>query len=349
MKRIFVILTLALAVLSIQCASAGKLIPITQEDITFIATSDCHYDSPVNLDRNQRNRTTVMAMNAITQVSWPAALGGEKIQSPRGVVVLGDCIDDGDMMADGVNQTEKQYLYFVGDFGLDGTDALLKYPVFETWGNHDGPPDYAVKYGFSFQAKLKERNRLRLEKKLISNISENGLHYSWNWGDVHFVSLGIYPADKQREGVRYNPVWHDPQMALSFLKEDLAKNVGSSGRPVVLMAHMGFDTDWWVLADWVDFYNAVKPYNVIVYMYGHSGTGTREWAPEGETKKLFCINTGQTENGFFVVQIKGKQLRYGYRTGGEWKWTGVRNILRPIATAIQNPVERTSPTAPLSH
>ena len=159
---------------------------------------------------------------------------------------------------------------------------------------------------------------------------------------MHFVQLNIYPADKQREGVRYSPVWHDPQGSLSFLKKDLAEKVGQSGRPVVLMSHCGFDTDWWAPADWKDLYDAVKDYNIVLYLYGHSGTGVRDWAPEGENKKWTCINDGQTENGFFVIQLLGDRLRAAYRVkanvkvtknpdrtetrqwGGEWEWKWLR-------------------------
>jgi hypothetical protein len=49
---------------------------------------------------------------------------------------------------------------------------------------------------------------------------------------------------------RYSPVWHHPQGALTFLTDDLARNVGTSGRPVVLPSHCGFDTDWWHTNDW---------------------------------------------------------------------------------------------------
>jgi len=325
-------------------------------NVTFISTSDCHFEAVDNLDRNQRDIDTVRAINAITDISWPDELGGDRIQSPRGVVVLGDVIDDGDMKVNDVNVSEKQYANFVECFGLDGKDGLLAYPVFETWGNHDGPPEGKEKNGFSFQSQLKKRNVLRKEKGLISNISENGLHYSWDWDDVHFVQLGIYPADKQREGIHYSPEWHNPQNALTFLKNDLAKNVGSSGRPVVLMAHMGFDTDWWVQADWEEFYKAVKQYNVILYIYGHTGTGVMEWAPKGEDKKLLCINDGQTENGFFVIQIKDNMLRFGYRAKvwkevkrqgsdkpirvwngrWEWKWTRKVNISVSNNTKAKN-------------
>jgi hypothetical protein len=127
--------------------------------------------------------------------------------------------------------------------------------------------------------------------------------------------LGLYPADEQNPLLkRYSPVWHNPQGALSFLKTDLARFVGESGRPVVLMSHCGFDTDWWHTNDWRVVYEATQPYNIVLYLYGHTGTGLRTWAPPGETKPLPCVNTGQTEKGFFVVRIVGDRLRLAYRT-----------------------------------
>jgi cytolysin (calcineurin-like family phosphatase) len=277
-------------------------------------------------------------MNRITAVTWPDDLGGGTIEAPRGVVVLGDLIDDGDRGSNGRKSSEEQYRLFLADFGLDGTDGLLKFPAFEGWGNHDGPPEGKEKYGFSSQGQIRKRNQVRKQKDLLSNLSGNGLHYSWDWDDVHFVQLNLYPADKQREGVRYSPVWHDPQGSLSFLKTDLAEKVGRSGRPVVLMSHCGFDTDWWVKQDWKETYDAAKDYNVVLYLYGHTGTGVRQWAPDGEARKWDCINDGHTDAGFFVIQITGDRLRAGYRCksglkfakapdgashhewGGAWEW-----------------------------
>jgi len=326
-----------------------------RRDVTFISTSDCHYRELERKDINERDRQTIQEMNAITQTAWPDRLGGDKVKRPRGVVVLGDCIDDGDKAMGGRKISEEQWRYFAADFGLDGNDGALKYPVFESWGNHDGPPEGKEKNGFSFQGQLRKRNQVRKERGLITSLSDNGLHYSWDWDDVHFVQLGIYPADKQRQGVRYSPVWHDPQGALSFLKKDLADKVGKSGRPVVLMGHCGFDTDWWVPADWKDLYDAGKDYNIILYLYGHSGTGLREWAPDGETRKWTCVNDGQTENGFFIVQIVGNRLRLAYRIkanvkvtknpdgtvqrqwGGawEWKWLLDTKLRVPSATTSE--------------
>jgi cytolysin (calcineurin-like family phosphatase) len=298
------------------CATLSRAadVPLNPgRNVTFISTSDCHYRTAENRQNNDWDRETLQQINAVTDLQWPQKLGGGRIEKPRGVVVLGDCIDDGDKVVQGKNWSAEQYKFFVADFGLDGTDGFLKYPVFEGWGNHDGPPAGADKGGFSFQANLKQRNAVRKQKGLISNVSPNGLHYSWDWDDVHFVQLNIYPADKQNPKVRYSPKWHDPQDSLAFLKEDLAKNVGTSGRPVVLMSHCGFDTDWWPPEDHKVAYDAAKPYNVVLYLYGHSGTGLKDWAPDGE-KKWTCINDGQTTAGFFVVQIAGDRLRAAYRT-----------------------------------
>ena len=320
------------AILAAPCLSAPR-------DVTFISTSDCHYkEAESKTSHNALNRASIEAMNSVASLRWPESLGGDPIGRPRGVVVLGDVIDDGDRAMPGRNFSREQYGLFLADFGLDGADGLLKYPVFEGWGNHDGPPEGKEKNGFSFQAQLKQRNQLRKQKGLISNLSDNGLHYSWDWDDVHFVQLNLYPADRQREGVRYSPVWHDPQLSLAFLKSDLAAKVGASGRPVVLMSHCGFDTDWWKPADWEAAYEAARPYNVVLYLYGHSGTGVLQWAPKGQERKWTCINDGQTEKGFFVIRIVGNRLRAAmrvkadlkadktpdgvlhHRWGGAWEW-----------------------------
>ena len=115
------------------------------------------------------------------------------------------------------------------------------------------------------------------------------------------------------------------------------------------MSHCGFDTDWWMPDDWKDLYDAAKDYNLVLDLYGHTGTGVHDWAPEGETKKWTCINDGQTENGFFVIQLKGDRLRAAYRAkasvrvtrnpdrtetrewGGGWKWKWL--VDKPIRNA----------------
>jgi len=298
--------------------------PEDEAAIAFIATSDSHYVSSKNLERIDRNKVSIERMNAIAGTPWPEKFGGGKIGKPRGVLALGDLIDDGDKR----DETPLQWRHFEKQFGFDGTDGLLKYPVFEGWGNHDGPPIGREKFGFSVQSKIRERNVLRKKAGRIGNVSENGMHYSWDWDEVHFVQANLYPADKQHAKVRYSLPWHDPQGSLAFVKEDLKNNVGDSGRPVIIMSHCGVDTDWWHPEDWAEFYKAVKPYNVIAYFYGHSGTGLRKFKPDGEDKAIDCINTGQTEKGFFVAEVSNKRLRVGFQAKKdpkatenlEWEW-----------------------------
>ncbi len=111
-------------------------------DVTFLSASDSHYREPDHRFgcNNDLNRATVEEMNRITELAWPDKLGPGKIGKPRGVVLLGDLIDDGDRAENGRKLSAEQYQLFLADFGLDGTDGLVKYPVFEGWGNHDGPP-----------------------------------------------------------------------------------------------------------------------------------------------------------------------------------------------------------------
>lgn len=299
---------IAILAAALSCSLSGR-------DITFISTSDSHYRHPDHKlgHHNHLTRASVEEINRIHTLEWPTGLGGGTIARPRGVVMPGDLIDDGDHALGERNLTAEQFRLFEADFGLDGSDGLLVYPVFEGFGNHDGPPEGAEKHGFSVQREIKRRNRVRLSKGLISNLSENGLHYSWDWDDVHFVQLNIYPADQQREGVPYSPVWHAPQGALAFLKQDLAAKVGDSGRPVVLAAHCGFDTNWWTEADWKELHRAVEPYRVILYLFGHTGTGTGAWAPDASSRKLPWINDGQTNKGFFVIRITDDRLVAAYR------------------------------------
>jgi hypothetical protein len=65
----------------------------------------------------------------------------------------------------------------------------------------------------------------------------------------------------------------------------------------------------------------------------------KAWAPDGEAKKWDCINDGQTDKGFFVIQLTDDRIRAAYRIksglqavkdektkatrftwGGQWEW-----------------------------
>lgn len=80
---------------------------------------------------------------ALPGTAWPDKLGGGKVGPPRGVLVLGDLIDDGDRKG----ECADQWRHFEKQFGSDGTDGPLKYPVFEEWATTTAegePPKEAV-------------------------------------------------------------------------------------------------------------------------------------------------------------------------------------------------------------
>ena len=78
-------------------------------NVTFISTSDSHIRTVERPGNNEWDHETIDEMNKVTEMKWPESLGGDAFEKPRGVMCLGDCIDDGDMMKNGKNWSEEQY------------------------------------------------------------------------------------------------------------------------------------------------------------------------------------------------------------------------------------------------
>jgi cytolysin (calcineurin-like family phosphatase) len=98
------------------------------------------------------------------------------------------------------------------------------------------------------------------------------------------VQLNFYPGDMRSKIGSMDGPAHEPQMSLEFLKEDLAKNVGKSGRPVIIMQHLGFDEgfslgwNWWNKQEVDLYYEVIRDYNVVGILYGHThGASTYKW------------------------------------------------------------------------
>jgi hypothetical protein len=283
-------------------------------DLTFFVVSDLHYGGTVNF--RLLNRQTVQAMNSLPGQLYPEDKGVKgKVHTPRGVVITGDIVNDGS-----APDIEKTWQEYVEDYGLNG-DKLLAFPVYEGFGESDGPSSGLVR------ANLKSRNRLRPG---LRSISADGLHYSWDWGQVHFVQLNLYPGSA---GEEYLNIWRRrisgdaryPKHSLEFLIDDLRRNVGSSGRPVVLFEHYGFDS--WSEAFWTEkersaFLQAIQPYNIIAIFWGHSEV------PQGFSWngiKTWCAGTSNHDpdpGEFLVVKIttgrKNGQLVVATRETDAW-------------------------------
>ena len=289
-----------------------------KNDVTFFTSSDTHYGRENNAVINRR---VIDAMNALPGEPLPAALGGGTVRTPRGVVLNGDLLDEGfDKETAPANWAE-----FCRDYGLTGRDGRLCFPLYEGFGNHDGGP---VK---SFvRAGIKARNP---QRPGLTAISENGLHYSWDWEHVHLVQLNLFGGSGPQDVKGVNGAEHDPERALDFLRDDLAKHVGSSGRPVIVFQHfawVGGMADWWQLEAKERFYDTVKPYRVACLINGHShGASFSPW------HDLLTVHDGSTARGegdtgdFMVVRVTESELILAQRKlDGTW---GI-HMRRPLST-----------------
>lgn len=245
--------------------------------VAFLMISDTHVladaADPSQLDARCVAVTSrfVDRLNVLAGTEIPESAGGGKVRELRGVIHGGDCIDTGDKPRVEMQRTE--WAGFEDFYGLTGRDGRLQLPLYEVHGNHDSPrgDGYAVQ-------RIRARNSDRLG---LSAVSENGLHYSWDWGPVHFVNLGIVVGEVSEPARRRR---YAPLGSLQFLQEDLQKCVGSSNRPIVLTHHIDVlrysqslpvetakaEGMEWDPADVRAYYEALRGYRVAGVLYGHT-------------------------------------------------------------------------------
>lgn len=284
--------------------SAGTASSASPDRLAFFIISDTHLlaqrDSPTRIDphRTALNDRLIETLNELPGQSLPEQIGGGTVSEPRGVIHLGDRIDTGDKSG-GVHEqmTDTEWEHYVERYGLTGKEGKLRFPVYEIHGNHDSPRQR--------NSPIKGIIRRNTDRKGLSDISENGLHYSWDWGNIHFVALGIVvgPNEDDLPVSRY-----DSYQSLPFLIADLEKNIGDSGRPVVILHHIdlqrysrpcdtgekggsrkifcngmartawcnrgcegtpGISRDEWSHCDVAAYACALKPYNVAAIFHGH--------------------------------------------------------------------------------
>lgn len=249
----------------------------TDSPVAFLMISDTHVLADA-ADTSQLDARCVAVtsrfvdrLNMLAGTVIPESAGGGKVRELRGVIHGGDCIDTGDKPRLEMQRTE--WAGFEDFYGLTGRDGRLQLPLYEVHGNHDSPrgDGYAVQ-------RIRARNSDRVG---LSAVSEHGLHYSWDWGPVHFVNLGIVVGEvsepaRQR---RYAPLG-----SLQFLQADLQKCVGNSGRPIVVTHHIDVlrysqplpvetakaEGMEWDPADVRAYYEALRGYRVAGVLYGHT-------------------------------------------------------------------------------
>lgn len=295
--------------------------------IRFFAIGDTHYFA------NEKSTTELMessvinchglidTLNKLPGTQIPESIGGGSVGPVQGVIHAGDIIDTGDKRGKTQeSMQQREWDGFVSDFGLTGSEGRLKFPVYEVHGNHDSPGgDGLVIEG------LIERSK----KRSVLSRSANGLHYSWDWGPVHCINLGIVvgqdPMIQQRR--RYNPM-----DSLDFLIGDLQQHASDSSRPVLITHHVdvvryskacdGTDATnlgmEWNPCDVQAYYETIRKHNVLAVLYGHTHVrnilhwnGTQQKAEQG-IPLLNIDNSSHFSGGnqaFFYIEIDSNELR----------------------------------------
>lgn len=229
---------------------------------------------PAESDRH--NARQIDAMNALPGQPFPAPIGGT-IGTPRGVLIAGDLTENGEPW---------QWSHFVRWYGLRGGDGQLRWPVFETYGNHD------KNHSWFTLDRIRERH--------------GGTRYAFDWDDLRVVCLGEAPDEE----------------GLSFLERNLSA-VGKE-RPVILYFHFPlrgpYSTGNW-FGDGrysADLARVVFGYNVIALFHGHyHGSGRYRW--EG----IDVYNVGSTKHeqwSFGVVRVTDTRLSMASWHYGQRHW-----------------------------
>jgi len=245
----------------------------------FFVIGDTHYlaqaENPSALDQTSRGYSERLIgwLNKLPNTEIPVEAGGGKVLIPRGVIHVGDMTDSGEREeGPSIPMQSTEWAAWTADYGLNGDDGKLQYPVHELHGNHDSPKgkDFVIEA-------LKARN---LSRKNITNVSKNGVHYSWDWNGIHFVNLGLVVGEKNDVA---RPRKYAALDSLDFLAADLAEHVGTTGRPVVISHHVdvanfsGVETNpdqlkrnSWDYEDVHAYHRVLLNYRVAAIFHGHT-------------------------------------------------------------------------------
>ena len=323
-------------------------------DFTFFLFSDIHIGAenlkanpPVTREQTlAKLQTNLAAMRGLVGQPCPQA-GIGAVARPRGLFILGDLTDGHKEPA----RQQEQWWNFEALFPVTGfLVGGQAVPVFAIAGNHDGPIAEPQRQG------LLARNR-RLAPQ-FSAVSSNGVHYALNWDGVHFLFLNLCAADAPDTETPFKfgkpglGSWNDPQGAFTFLKDYLVRCVGTSGEPVVILQHYGFDNfslndwNWWTPKQRRALYELIKAYNVVAFLHGHDHhTAHYRWPdpqqhaadlnyfydgkPPATPRQYDVLSCGQI---CWVVRIRGNQFSAAHRNDRGWDQDSFIKSLAPRAT-----------------
>ena len=173
----------------------------------------------------------------------------------------------------------------------------------------------------------------------MASVSDNGLHYSWDWGPAHFVNLGIIVGGDKSVTRKRRYAALD---SLDFLVADLRDGVGSSRRPVVITHHLDIARHTgpcdptspvggkeWDPCDVRAFYDAIQEFNIAAIFYGHThARDVFRW--DGLSKKaasglsVYNVDNGGHFKGlkqaFFYVEMDSRGVKVReFKTEDAWQ------------------------------
>lgn len=240
------------------------------ERYCFLVVGDPQYlaeksDSPKQLDpySEKANAGALKLLKSFPGKMIPQKHGGGTVSGNiLGLINTGDLIDSADKHGGHYPAMQKfEWERYQADYGLTGKDGRIPFPVYEVHGNHDGPQ------GDSFIVEdIITRN---LKRPGVVNRSPNGLHYSWDWGPLHCINLGIFAGEGEERRKDHH---YAPRASLEFLRSDLKEQVGGGRRPIIISFHLHpncpeYD---WPQEDLAAFWEVIKRYNVIALFHGHT-------------------------------------------------------------------------------
>jgi hypothetical protein len=329
-------------------------------DFTFIVCSDTHVgaenlkaDPPVTPAQTlARLRDQLDLMGGWVGRPYPAraefdGLPAGGVAQPRGLFTLGDLTDGHkELPRQQAQWSEFETLFPVSGVAL-GSGTV---PVFALAGNHDGDLDGPQRRG------LVARNRALQAAGRLAAISTNGAHFAVHWEGVHLVSLGLCPADTTDAETPFKygrpgaGSWNDPQGALTFLRDYLVRHVGSSGEPVLLLQHYGFDGfslndwNWWTLKQRRAFYELLKDYHIVAILHGHNHHAERyQWPdPRRHAAEVAAFFDGEPPAQFrqydvlscgtvgWLFRVCGDRLIAVHLTGADWPADSARFFAKSL-------------------
>lgn len=247
---------------------------VTPSD-TFFTSTDLHFGSTTVSDADHVRHVRFMTQFANSARHWPKGVGfpDEPIHSPAAIITTGD-------NAHGGLQGELGAYRLLYEQSWINESTTL--PVLIGLGNHDIGNDCT-------RNNCAQRMFDYVKGQVagaVTKLDDGSRNYSWDWNGVHYLQLNKWAGDTQL-GSGSTGSTHDS--GLSWLKTELANNVGTSGRPVVIFQHFGLDPmslgqppynsdPWWTIGERRQFWDAIRPYNVIGMFTGHIHvTGTYDF------------------------------------------------------------------------